>query len=182
MGYRKQTSYVLYSDTMHSFILGLAAFWICREDEPQESSKWLSIGRQSTNDMKLWAEQGSEWNFQHKYSLLRAEAHYSSGNLAAAKEAYNSAISFARVHKAIDCEALACELAAKFYFNTGDKKTSLQYYKLAHSKYETWGSVKKATKLYETINKFGDDVAPSWNSDMTNTLENTNQRKRREII
>ena len=179
--HKKKTSYILFSDTMHAFILGLAAFWISREDEQQESSKWLDIGWRFTGDMKLWAEQGSEWNFQQKYSLLRAEGYYSSGNLEAAKAAYNSAITFARTHKAINDEALACELAAKFYFNAGDKETSLTYFQLAHAKYGAWGSVKKASQLYEETMQSFSDVVSLRNSDEPHTPINTNAHKRREI-
>jgi tetratricopeptide (TPR) repeat protein len=175
----KSTYYILFSDTIHAFILGLAAFQICRESEAHEASQWLKIGRKCTIDMQLWAEQGCVWNFQHKvsvvnkiavfypsqpsrthsptasyflqYLLLKAEEFFSRGNLAAAKEAYISAIAYARKHRIINDEALACELTGKFLLNVGDLQSSLDYFRMAHEKYEHWGSPKKADLLFQFI-------------------------------
>lgn len=114
---------------------------------------WLERGRKCKADMKLWAEQGSFWNFQHKLMLLEAEDHYSNGNFENAELSYKNAISSARSHKFMNDEALACELAARFYLGTGDLASSLAYFKLAHEKYICWGAFAKADRLFASINK-----------------------------
>lgn len=93
--------------------------------------------------MKLWAEQGSPWNFQQKYTLLRAEELYCSCNMAAANQTYINAIALARSHKVINDEALASELAAKFFYDMGDMQSSIEYFRLAHEKYGEWGACKR---------------------------------------
>jgi hypothetical protein len=70
MEHKKSTFFTLFSDTVHAFILGLAAFQISRESQENEAPQWLKIGRKCTSDMKLWAEQGCAWNFQHRVSVV----------------------------------------------------------------------------------------------------------------
>ena len=89
--------------------------------------------------------------------LLQAEECYCDGNVEDAKGLYVAAISSARQHRFINEEALACELAARLYFETGDVRTSLQYFRIAHEKYEEWGAFGKATHLFTNINqRFGE--------------------------
>jgi tetratricopeptide (TPR) repeat protein len=98
--------------------------------------------------MKLWEEQGSSWNFQQKLQLMLAEEHYSIGNYNSAKENYNNAIHTARSHKFVNDEALSCELAARFYLETGNIPLALEHFNLAHKKYIDWGAVGKANSLF----------------------------------
>jgi hypothetical protein len=70
MEHKKRNFFVLFSDTEHAFILGLAAFQISCESQANEAQEWLKIGRKCTSKMKLWAEQGCAWNFQHRVSML----------------------------------------------------------------------------------------------------------------
>jgi tetratricopeptide (TPR) repeat protein len=97
--------------------------------------------------MRLWDEQGSSWNFQHKLQLMQAEEYFSIGYFEQAKESYKNAIHAAGSHKFVNDEALACELAAGFYFETGDRASSLEHFHLAHKKYCDWGCVEKAERL-----------------------------------
>ena len=85
--------------------------------------------------------------------LLQAEESYSCGNIEDAKAMYNAAISSAQRHGFVNEEALADELAARFYFETGDAGTSLQLFRAAHEKYQQWGAFGKATHLFADINR-----------------------------
>lgn len=146
-----RTSWFLYfGDSAQALIIGLVAFQVYRETG---DAMWLERGRKCKSDMKLWAEHGSLWNFQHKLMLLEAEDHYSNGNFDNAELSYKNAISSARSHKFVNDEALACELAARFYSGAGDMVTSLAYFKLAHEKYICWGAFSKADRLFASINK-----------------------------
>ena len=102
--------------------------------------------------MKLWNEQGISWNFKHKLQLMEAEEHYSSGNLKLAKESYKNAIESSRLSRFVNDEALANELAGRFYLETGDLASSLEHFRFAHDNYGDWGAIRKASHLFEYTN------------------------------
>jgi tetratricopeptide (TPR) repeat protein len=79
---------------------------------------------------------------------MQAEEYYSIGEFQQAKGLYENAILTAGSHKFVNDEALACELAARFYFETGDLRTSLEHFTLAHKNYCTWGCFEKANRLF----------------------------------
>ncbi|KAL7487783.1 hypothetical protein ACHAW6_013360 [Cyclotella cf. meneghiniana] len=152
----KQSSWVLYfSDAPQTLILGLVAFQLYRKTR---DSMWLEMGRKCKSDMKLWAEQGSLWNFQHKFLLLEAEEHFSNASFEDATASYTNAILSSNLHKFINDEALACELAAKFYLETGDLESSLECFRLAHEKYHEWGALGKANILFSLVNSTFDNT------------------------
>lgn len=131
------------------YIGGLISFRIYRDThEPI----YLDRGRDRMKDVKTWSQQGSEWNFLHRFELMRAEYYYCTGNITAARESYKNAIENARRHKFLNDEALACELAAKFTFDVGDVDSSVEHYVRAHEKYLTWGATAKANQLFAYIN------------------------------
>jgi len=146
----KKSSWFLYfSDAPQTHILGLVAFQLYRKTR---DSMWLERGRKCKSDMKLWAEQGSLWNFHHKFLLLEAEEHYSNASFEDAKASYTNAILSAKSHKFFNDEALACELAGKFYLETGNLPSSLECFRLAHEKYHEWGALAKANILFMLVN------------------------------
>ena len=51
------------------------------------------------------------------------------------------------MHKFVNEEALANELAGHFYLDTGRKYKSLSYFCQAEEKYREWGAVAKANEL-----------------------------------
>ena len=131
-----------------TFIAGLAAFRIYRETC---DSLWMSLGTKHMREMRTWAERGSSWNFQHKLQLMEAEYYYCNGNFEQAEQSYTNAIASATSHKYINDEALACELAGRFFLEI-DSASSLKYWRLAHEKYFDWGAVGKANQLVNFIN------------------------------
>lgn len=109
-----------------------------------------------TNQMKLWNDQGISWNFQHRLHLLEAEEYYSIFEFDLAKVSYKDAIASAGSSKFVNDEALANELAGKFYLEIGDLVSSFEHFRLAHEKYSEWGAVGKAHHLFKFMNeKFG---------------------------
>jgi tetratricopeptide (TPR) repeat protein len=97
--------------------------------------------------MKLWDEQGSSWNFRHKLQLMQAEEYFSTGDFQQARESYKNAIHTAGSHKFVNDEALSCELAGRFYFETDNRASSLEHFNLARKRYIDWGCVAKANRL-----------------------------------
>jgi len=68
--------------------------------------------------MKEWADNCPE-NFLHKYLLVAAEMNRISGQWHQAMDLYDQAIESAKENEFIQNEALANELAAKFWLERG---------------------------------------------------------------
>ncbi|MDF5714603.1 MAG: PAS domain-containing protein [Rhizonema sp. NSF051] len=96
--------------------------------------------------MKQWAHCLS-MNHLHKYNLVQAEIARVLGQLLEAEEFYEQAILGARDNDYLQDEALAYELAAKFYLSRSREKIAQTYMKEAHYCYERWGATAKVKDL-----------------------------------
>ncbi|HEY9804481.1 MAG TPA: AAA family ATPase [Leptolyngbyaceae cyanobacterium] len=96
--------------------------------------------------MKRWAD-NAPMNFQHKYELIEAEKAKILGNYWLAMESYDRAIAGAKENGYLPEEALANELAAKFYFHCGKDKIALTYINDAYYGYIRWGARAKVRDL-----------------------------------
>jgi PAS domain S-box-containing protein len=96
--------------------------------------------------MQQWAIH-APMNFQHKYDLVEAEKARVLGNILEAEELYERAIVGACDHEYIQEEALAYELAAKFYLARNRLKFGSTYMKEAHYCYDRWGAKAKVKDL-----------------------------------
>jgi predicted ATPase/signal transduction histidine kinase len=86
-------------------------------------------------------------NFQHKYNLVEAEKYRVLGQEYEAMELYDRAISGAKENGYIQEEALANELAAKFYLNWNKEKIAASYMQDAYYCYSRWGAKAKIQDL-----------------------------------
>ena len=93
-----------------------------------------------------WA-QNAPMNYLHKWYLVEAEKHRVLGNKAEAIEMYDRAISGAKENKFLNEEALANELAAKFYWEWSKEKLAQTYMIEAYYCYVQWGATAKVTDL-----------------------------------
>ncbi|MEH2137524.1 AAA family ATPase [Nostoc sp.] len=100
----------------------------------------------SQEKMKHWAHH-APMNYLHKYHLVQAETARVLGQLLEAEEFYEQAILGARDNEYLQEEALAYELAAKFYLERGREKFAQLYMKEAHYCYERWGAIAKVKDL-----------------------------------
>ncbi|MEG4347558.1 AAA family ATPase, partial [Microcoleus sp. A003_D6] len=91
--------------------------------------------------------QNAPMNHQHKWYLVEAEKYRVLGNKAEAIEHYDRAISGAKANEYINEEALANELAAKFYLNWGKEKVAASYMQEAYYCYSRWGAKAKTDDL-----------------------------------
>ena len=183
----EKSSWCMFSGSIvQTLISGLAAFQLYRATH---NSIWAERASSRKAEMKLWAEQGSSWNVKQKLLLMQAEEHYSNGNLESAQESYKQAAEYAKAHKFINDEALACELAAKFYFETCNLKCSMEHFKLAHEKYINWGAFAKAARLFaytkEKLAILGDTTTFPFlinaKYSYSQCFDETDSRKRRAI-
>jgi tetratricopeptide (TPR) repeat protein len=117
-------------------------------------------------EMKVWYDQGSTWNFKQKLTLMEAEEYFSNGNFQLAKESYQKAITCSRSNNSINDEALSCELAARFYSETGNQTQSLAHFTMAREKYIKWGATGKANHISSMLINLA--------SDLINNLQDNN--------
>ncbi|MBD2489222.1 ATP-binding sensor histidine kinase [Aulosira sp. FACHB-615] len=114
----------------------------------QIDEKLITLERVAENQTKLqhWAHH-APMNHQHKVDLIEAEKHRIFGKLYEAGDFYDRAIAGAKTNGYIQEEALANELAAKFYLNWGKEKIAAGYMQEAYYCYARWGAKAKVTDL-----------------------------------
>ncbi len=86
-------------------------------------------------------------NYLHKFYLVEAEKCRVKGEYFQGIELYDQAISLAKEHKYLNEEALASELAAKFYLEWGKTKIAQTYIIDAYYGYIRWGAMAKVADL-----------------------------------
>ena len=86
-------------------------------------------------------------NYLHKYCLVEAERQRLLGGKAEAIELYDRAIDLTREHHYPNEEALACELAAKFYLGWDKEVIACSYMTEAYYAYSRWGAKAKVDDL-----------------------------------
>ncbi|XZN92788.1 MAG: PAS domain S-box protein [Microcoleus sp.] len=104
--------------------------------------------RVQENQAKLqqWADH-APMNHLHKYYLVEAEKYRVGEQYKEAIELYDRAIALAQKNKYIQEEALANELAAKFYLDWGKEKVAAGYMQEAYYCYARWGAKAKVEDL-----------------------------------
>jgi PAS domain S-box-containing protein len=103
--------------------------------------------------MQKWAHH-APMNYLHKFNLVEAERHRVLGEKIEAMEMYDKAIALAKENEYINEEALAHELAAKFYLSWGKETIAQVYMQNAHYSYQIWGAIAKVEDLEEKYPQF----------------------------
>jgi predicted ATPase/signal transduction histidine kinase/tRNA A-37 threonylcarbamoyl transferase component Bud32 len=129
----------------------LAALYSKASVEKQQAY-WKQL-ETNQKQMKIWADNCAE-NFLHKYRLVEAEMARLSGQDLRAIDWYESAIESAKENEFIQNEALAYELAAKFYLGRGMDKIAQTYLREAQYHYQQWGAVAKVKDLEQKYPQF----------------------------
>ncbi|MFN6513041.1 MAG: AAA family ATPase [Nostoc sp. CreGUA01] len=96
--------------------------------------------------IKLWSDH-APMNFLHKFYLVEAERGRVQGNKAQAIEFYDRAIKGARENEYIQEEAIANELAAKFFLEWDKERIAEDYLIAAYYGYARWGAKAKVADL-----------------------------------
>ncbi|MBE9183834.1 AAA family ATPase [Microcoleus sp. LEGE 07076] len=117
-------------------------------DFSEVTDKTAVLDRVSENQTKLHHRAyHAPMNFQHKYDLVEAEKCRVLENKIEAIDLYDRAISGAKENGYIQEEALANELAAKFYLHWGKEKIAQVYMTEAYYGYARWGAQAKTDDL-----------------------------------
>ncbi|MBE9563286.1 MAG: AAA family ATPase, partial [Proteobacteria bacterium] len=142
-----------YQEGGTSFITGANSFYyslslLAQYSEVDFNKQSQYFEQVSVNQAKLekWAFH-APMNYQHKYDLVEAEKARILGQLLEAESLYEKAITGAKENQYIQEEALAYELAAKFYLERGMDKFSQVYLRDANYCYQQWGATAKVRQL-----------------------------------
>jgi predicted ATPase/signal transduction histidine kinase len=111
-----------------------------------EVSETLERVAQNQTQLQHWAHY-APMNHQHKVDLVEAEKCRVLAQKAEAIEFYDLAISGAKANEYIQEEALANELAAKFYLDWGRQRIASDYMIEAYYSYARWGAKAKVAEL-----------------------------------
>ena len=125
-------------------LYGLVACVMAQESDP---GKWRAIASESVKRMKNMAE-CSDWNFEHKYELLKAEMAYRlNGEQEDATVHYDKAIQLAGLHGFINDRAMASECAGIFHASTYGPEAAVDYFVKAKQYYSEWGATRKSLDI-----------------------------------
>ncbi|MGI0495228.1 ATP-binding protein, partial [Alkalinema pantanalense CENA528] len=113
---------------------------------PEEQPTILQQVQQQQDQLRHWATFAPA-NHQHRWELVAAEYYRVLGDLREAIDYYDRAIASAKANGFIQDEALANELAAKFYLDWGKEKVAIGYLQEAYYRYAHWGAKAKVTDL-----------------------------------
>ncbi|MDZ8056400.1 MAG: AAA family ATPase [Aulosira sp. ZfuVER01] len=114
--------------------------------ELEETSAALQGVIENQTRLKQWAHH-APMNHQHKVDLVEAEKYRVLGKNYEAGDYYDRAIALAKENGYIQEEALANELAAKFYLGWGKAKVAAGYMQEAYYCYAKWGAKAKVADL-----------------------------------
>lgn len=123
---------------------------IARWDTLTDPERKQAIKKIRANQKKLrkWAK-FEPVNSTHDIALVEAELARIQGDYGRAREQYDQAISLAHKHGFLNQEALAYELAGKFYLERGMDEQTEHYLRSAHRVYRAWGAEAKVKYLEE---------------------------------
>ncbi|WP_413175032.1 AAA family ATPase [Anabaena azotica] len=116
------------------------------EATPEDQREYWKQMQQHQKILESWAQSCPE-NFLHQSLLLAAEMARVSGNYKDAITCYDRAITAAKENHFNQIEALANELAAKFYLDWGKQRIAQEYMIEAYYAYARWGAKAKVADL-----------------------------------
>jgi signal transduction histidine kinase len=132
--------------TEYNFFASLLWAALYPKSSPEEQSQYWEKLEANQQQMKVWAE-NCPANFLHKCCLVEAEMARISGNIEGAIAAYDRAIQSAHEFDFVQNEALANELAARFWLEQGKEKYAKVHLTDAYYAYRRWGARRKIEQL-----------------------------------
>jgi signal transduction histidine kinase/GAF domain-containing protein len=141
-------SAALFETAEYHFYAALARAAVYDLETPDGQLKHFQALREHHKQLAIWAENCPE-NFENRTALVGAEIARVEGRELDAEHLYEQAIRSARVNGFVHNEALANELAARFYLARGFEKTAHAYLRDARYGYLRWGADGKARQLDE---------------------------------
>lgn len=137
------SSYILPPVCLYDMLARLALYPNSSETEREEILTKVAAKQEK---METWAKQ-APMNYLHKFYLVEAERDRVLGNDKDAREYYDKAITLAQENEYLNEEALAYELAGRFYLARNQNHAARHYLQDAHYAYQRWGAVAKVKDL-----------------------------------
>jgi predicted ATPase/signal transduction histidine kinase/tRNA A-37 threonylcarbamoyl transferase component Bud32 len=128
------------------FYGSLARLAIFPDTPEQEKEHILKKVATHQKELEKWAHH-APMNYLHKFYLVEAERDRILGNDADAREYYDKAIALAHENEYLNEEALAYELAGRFYLARDQNRLAHLYLQDAHYAYQRWGAIAKVKDL-----------------------------------
>ena len=136
-----------------------------------EQAQFARLLEGTLTKLKLWADNCPQ-NYHNRYALVLAEIARIEGRPAEAMDLYEEAIRSARDNGFIQQEALAFELAARFYATRGFTTFAHAYLRNARDAYLRWGAQGKVRLLDEADRQLRDEaMAPHVPTAIAETVE-----------
>src|SRR6266404_2170020 len=140
------TSRLFFEQAEYHFYAALAKAGYCDALSADQRAPHLEALAAHHRQLKLWAENCPE-NFETRAALVGAEIARIEGRELDAERLYEQAIRSAQANGFVNNEALANELAARFYAARGFEKIAHPYLQDARYCYLRWGAAGKVRQL-----------------------------------
>ena len=136
----------MFETAEYHFYSALAHAMTCDGSAPAERVQHLAALRSHLRQLETWAAHNAE-TFESRALVAGAELARLEGRTLAAEDLYEKAIRSAGQHGFLHNEAIANELAARFYERRGLQKISNIYLRDARYCYMRWGASAKVSQL-----------------------------------
>jgi PAS domain S-box-containing protein len=113
---------------------------------PAQQASYMTALVEHEQALRAWAE-GCPENFAAKHALVAAEIARIEGRNADAARGYEDAIHLAKAGSLVPVEAIANDIASRFYRARGVASVAAMYLREAHACYACWGADGKVAQL-----------------------------------
>jgi PAS domain S-box-containing protein len=142
------TSPCFLEEVEYHFYAALSRSAACDFAGAQDQREHLEALTQHYRQLQVWADNCPE-NFGNRVALLGAEIARIKGRVPEAMDLYEQAIQSAHANEFLHNEALANELAGRFYLTRGFERIGGTYLREARHGYLRWGATAKVRQLDE---------------------------------
>ncbi|WP_081611815.1 EAL domain-containing protein [Janthinobacterium sp. CG3] len=142
-----QTGTIMVLDGAHHFYFALALAALCPSEPGEEQARFAGLLATELERHALWAAHCPQ-NYLSSHALVGAEIARIEGRAGDAERLYQQAIGAARDNGLVQNEAIAYELASKFYRGRGFELIADTYLSEACTHYRRWGAQGKAEQLH----------------------------------
>ncbi|MEG4519083.1 MULTISPECIES: AAA family ATPase [unclassified Microcoleus] len=140
------TLYGQFQRVMHCFYQSLTVLQLSGGAPEKKQKDYQEVVQKNREQLQIWANNSPE-NCLSKFLLLEAEMARVAEEKWQAADFYDRAIQLAQENQFLNEEALAHELAAKFYLDWGKEKVAAGYMQEAYYCYARWGAKAKTDDL-----------------------------------
>jgi PAS domain S-box-containing protein len=152
----RSLSIYLLEQVAYHFYAALAHAGCCQPEGPDPYVKHQAALAAHHSQLRTW-EVNCPANFEDSAALVGAEIARVEGRVLDAERLYEQAIHSARGNGFVHNEAIAYELAARFYSSRGFEQFAREYLATARDVYLRWGALGKAQQLEQVYPGYRDE-------------------------